>query len=63
MKKVIFVVGLLAISTGCTSIHTNMNYDNVDKAKVEHTGYSTYKFYPVKGEPYYGDVERGEVKK
>ena len=56
--KTIITIAFALFTVGCTSVHTNMDYTNVDKNKADITGQSTYKFYPVKGAPYYGDVAR-----
>ena len=58
MKKLFVILGFMFTVVGCTSVHTQMNYEGIDQPRAEITGQSTYKFYPVKGQPYYGEVNR-----
>lgn len=58
MKKILLAVMLIVAGAGCTSIQTNMDYSKVNQPAQKPVAEHTYKFYPVRGEAYYGEVRR-----
>ena len=58
MRNIVEITLLLVFVTGCTSVQTSMDYAGVNQPAQKPVAEHTYKFYPVRGEAYYGEVRR-----
>lgn len=53
MKNIIALAALAALATGCSSVKSTTDYTKFEPERP--AGYSSVKFYPSQGQPYYGN--------